>query len=440
MIVMKFGGTSVANLDRIDRVVDIVRSHEDRKPILVVSAHGGVTDMLESEANRVSEGEEPGDRIRKRHMDILEQMDDEELTETVEGLLDELDVLLRGISMVKELTPRTLDYVLSFGERISTRTVAARLRENGVNAKAFDAYDLGMITDSNFGQASPLPTAATKIRDHLEDLDTIPVITGFIGKNREGDVTTLGRNGSDYTASFVGAAVGVDEIQLWSDVSGVMTSAPSLVENAQSIDQMSFPEASELAYYGGRIHPSTLVPAVKQNIPIRMLNTFDPESNGTVIVESCEPKRDVTSIVCKEGIHLIDISTTHMLQRPGFMEKIFEVFGRHDVVIDMISTSEVSVSCTTDSRKNLDRAREELSEFAEVSIFPNRAIVCIVGEGMKASNSVNDRVFDTLRTEEIEPQMITQGKRRINLSLIVDEEEMEKTVRALHSSFFGKNT
>jgi len=438
MIVMKFGGTSVGSAERIDRVADIVGDHRDRDPILVVSAHSGVTDLLIDAAERAAEGAPSVDHIAERHFDLIDAYDAPGLTDEVDALLSELEDLLRGISMVKELTPRTRDYVLSFGERLSVHTVAHRLEHHGLEAEPVDAYDAGMITDDDFGSAEPLPEAEERICTFLDARTKIPVITGFIGKTRGGDITTLGRNGSDYSASFIGAAAGAEEIQIWSDVEGVMTADPRVVDNAKPIRTMSFPEASELAYYGGRIHPSSLVPAVEKDIPIRMLNTFQPDSEGTRILQEETPEdRIVTSVVHKEGIHLIDIASPNMLARHGFMEEIFRVFARHEIVIDMVSTSEVSVSCTTDSDERLEDAREELSEFCDVDISPGKAIICIVGEGMKQSTDVHERVFSALNQNDLHPQMITQGKQKINLSLIVDEENAEQTVQTLHDTLFA---
>ena len=436
MIIMKFGGTSVGTAESIDRVTDIVQRRLDQDPVLVVSAHAGVTDLLIEAAENAVEGSASVEALRERHFELIEPFDDPELESTFEELLNELEDLLRGISMVKELTARTRDHVLSFGERLSVRTVASRLEHAGIDAQPVDAYDLGMVTDDEFGSAQPLPEAKKQIRNNLSTIDRLPVVTGFIGKNRDGDITTLGRNGSDYSASYIGAAAGADEIQIWSDVEGVMTADPRIVETAEPIHRMSFPEASELAYYGGRIHPSSLVPAVERDIPIRMLNTFEPDWDGTLILESEPDERTVTSIVHKEGIYLIDIASPNMLARHGFMEKIFRVFAEHEIVIDMVSTSEVSVSCTTDSERNLQDAKEDLSEFCDVEILPDKAIICIVGEGMKNTSDVHQTAFTALNREGIDPQMITQGKQKINLSLIVDEEIAEETVCTLHDALF----
>ncbi len=436
MIIMKFGGTSVGTAESIDRVTEIVERNMDQDPLLVVSAHAGVTDLLIEAAERAVRGTPSVKEVRDRHFELIASFEDPSLEKEFEDLLSELKDLLKGISMVKELTARTRDYVLSFGERLAVRTVASRLRHRGIDATPVDAYDLGMVTDDNFGSAQPLPEAGEKIKENFNQYDSIPVVTGFIGKNKDGDITTLGRNGSDYTASFIGAATDAREIQIWSDVEGVMTADPRIVEDARPIHEMSFAEASELAYYGGRIHPSSLVPAVEKNIPIRMLNTFEPDWEGTRILDSVSEERTVTSIVQKEGIFLIDIASPNMLARHGFMERIFRVFAEHEIVIDMVSTSEVSVSCTTDSDRNLEKAKAELSSFCDVEIDPEKAIICIVGKGMKDTSQVHETMFTALNREGIHPQMITQGKQKINLSLIVDETDAERTVRTLHEAFF----
>lgn len=435
MIVMKFGGTSVGTAERIRQVAEIVRLNLPRKPILVVSAHGGVTDLLIRLARDAVRGTPPLDLLRERHLDIIRDLGlDPRLPE---ALLSELEVLLKGISMVKELTPRTLDYVMSFGERLSVRTVAAHLATVGLPSVAVDAYDLGLVTDSNFGAALPLPDSDAAIAWNLRRITDLPVVTGFIAKNREGDFTTIGRNGSDYTASILGAAAGAEEIQIWSDVDGVMTADPSIVSSALSIDRMSFDEASELAYYGGRIHPATLVPAVRKRIPIRMLNTFRPASPGTVILQHAARQGTVKSIVHKGDLFLINIVSTRMLQHHGFMGKIFDIFARHQIVIDMVATSEVSVSLTTDSDRNLEGAVKELAQIADVTVEPGKALVCVVGEGIRDTPGVAGDVFMAIKRASVNIEMISYGAARINIAFLVENEDVRTAVRALHEAFFG---
>lgn len=437
MLVMKFGGSSVANAERVKNVCAIVKNNLHRHPVMVVSAHGGVTDMLIDAAKRSVTGKLDISPIRKIHLDMVKELKLDPAP--TEKLLNELEVLLQGISLVRELTPRTLDYVMSFGERLSIRTVAAYMTSQGVHATAVESCDLGMITSSDFGSATPLPEADPIIEWNIKRYDTVPVITGFIGKDKKGNITTLGRNGSDYTAAIVGAAIGAEEIQIWSDVDGVMTADPTIIKEAMPIEKMSFDEASELAYYGGRLHPYTLIPAVRKSIPIRILNTFEPDNKGTLILsESKETEGVIKSIVYKENLFLINVVSTRMLFHHGFMAKIFEIFNNYSIVIDMIATSEVSVSLTTDNDVNLDAAIKDLAQFAEVTVEPDKAIICVVGEGLKHSRSVTSTIFNAVEKGKINVQMISQSAKKINIAFLIDDDDILTTVQLLHNTFFSK--
>ncbi|MDQ7780265.1 MAG: aspartate kinase [Planctomycetota bacterium] len=473
MLVLKFGGTSVGSAQMIRNVYAIVKDRLPKRPLVVVSAHGGVTDMLIRAANEAVSGGSSIEAIEKRHLEIVHQLDLDEAL--VSRHLRELEVLLKGITLVKELTPRTLDYVLSFGERLSARTVAAYFTKAGIAAVAVDAYDLGMITDSNFGQARPLPEAEHLIAFNVKRYEALPIITGYIGKDRNGNVTTLGRNGSDLTATAVGAAVGAEEVQIWGDTDGVMTADPTLLPEAMPISLMSFDEAGELAYYGGRIHPSSLVPAMAKRIPVRLLNTRKPTGPGTLIMEKWQPGQGngklfapllpfkngtlsssagksaqpqdgtegrgkpelaVKAVVYKESVFLLNIASTRMLMHHGFMAKLFEIFGRHGVVIDMISTSEVSVSLTTDADIGLEPAVREISEFAEVTVESEKAIVCVVGEGIRTTPGVLADIFVAVRAAGANVHMVSQGASRINVAFVVDNEQILPVVSSLHKRFF----
>jgi aspartate kinase len=438
MIVMKFGGSSVNGADRVRQVIQIVRSHADRKPVVVVSAFRGVTDDLLKLAHDAVQGGLAGiERIQERHFDAIDKLDlDRGL---IRDNLSELSVLLRGVSLVKELTPRSLDYVASFGERMSSRIVAAAFRKAGVPASQHDAFDVGMITTDDFGEANPLPEAEMELKRHLSKIKEIPIVTGYIGKTPNGDITTLGRNGSDYTATILGAALGAEEIQLWTDVDGVMTADPNLVSNARSLEILSFDEASELAYYGGRsLHPYTLLPAIRRNIPIRVLNTFRPESRGTTIVAHAETgRKGVKSIAYKRRQYIIHVSSARMLQAHGVLNRIFEIFARHEIVINVVSTSEVSVSVTTDSPRNLDKAIQELSGHFEVSVEKEKAIVCVVGEGLKTLPGLAGDVFGAMKDAGVNVDMISQGASKINLAFVINSSDVTAAVQALHARFFG---
>jgi aspartate kinase len=437
MIVMKFGGTSVADAQRIRSVIGIVRDRLDQRPVVVVSAHAGVTDTLMELANRAAVGRPDVSPIRERQLRVAEDLGID--GGVVEPLLSELEALLEGVSLLRDLTPRTLDSVLSFGERMSARVVAAAFAKEGIRAQAVDAFDLGLVTDDNFGGANPLPEADGIIASNLRRLTVLPIVTGYIGKTRGGDVTTLGRNGSDFTAAILGAAGQAREIQIWSDVEGVMTADPDLIPGARPIRAMSFAEAGELAYYGGRIHPSTLVPAVLHRIPVRMLCTFKPDAPGTLILHEAPRGETVKSIVYKRRIFLINLRSTRMLRTHGFMARVFETLGRHKVVIDMIATSEVSVSLTTDEDRNLEASVRELSRFAEVTVEDGLAILCVVGDGIREAAGVPALVFDALRREDVPVRMISYGAARINIACLVPGADVDRSVRALHDLFFGRD-
>jgi aspartate kinase len=441
MIVMKFGGSSVGDAPRIRTVLDLVRREMPRKPVVVASAHKGVTNLLVRLGERAKAGEVDVSELERLHVKIAQDLGVG--TDHIKECLSELAILLKGISLVRELSPRSSDYVNSFGERISCRTIAAFFTKSGLPAEAFDAGEIGLVTDDTFGEARPLPGHEEKLNAFLTDFmartGKVPVVTGYIGKNRAGDITTLGRNGSDYSGAIVGAALNAEEIQIWTDVDGVMTADPSIIPEALPIERMSFAEAAELAYYGGKVlHPATLVPAVSKGIPVLVLNTFRPESKGTVIVEKGERYEGVVkSIVYKERQVLVNIESGRMLGQSGFMQRIFEVFGRLGVSVNMVSTSEVSVSVTTGSAKRLPEVETELKQFADVSVEPGKSIVCVVGEGMRSTPGISADIFDGVKDSGANVLMISQGASHINISFVVDDADVKKVVRALHDKFFA---
>ena len=437
MIIMKFGGSSLAGPASIKTVTEIIKARLARRPVIVVSAHKGATDILFGLARGAVTGRFNTREFNTLHRNITDALGIEH--NIIDDDIAEMEELLKGISYVKELTPRSLDYVVSFGEKLSSRIIAAHLTKSGVPALAYNTCDLGLITDSTFGSANPLPESDAALAENLSGIrDVTPVVTGYIGRNKEGDITTLGRNGSDYTASIIGAALGADEVQLWSDVDGVMTADPRVVPQAAPLRQLSFREAGELAYYGARIiHPSTMVPSIRKKISIRVLNTYKPESEGTIILDECrEEPGTVKAIAFKKGLYLINIVSTRMLLQHGFVAKIFEIFNQYRIVIDMIATSEVSVSMTTDTGRNLKAAVREMSRFADVTVQDNKAIICVVGEGIAESLDTPARVFSSLSKNGIIVRMISQGATKINLAFLVDDAAAEPAVKTLHGILF----
>ncbi len=436
MIVMKFGGTSVADATRVRTVVRLARERIERRPVVVVSALAGITNLLIDLAHRALKGATGVQEVRDRHRQILEDLSLP--PDLVAEEVDDLRSLLKGITLVGELTPRSLDCIMSFGERLSSKVVAAAFRAEGVEADACNAYDLGLVTDGRFGSASPLESCYEALGRSLAKVKGIPVVTGFIGRDRKGNITTLGRGGSDFSASILGRAVGAEEIQIWTDVDGVMTADPKLCPKARSLGELSFSEASELAYYGAKVvHPSTMIPAVAAQIPVRVLNTYRPDHPGTVILAKVPAvKGGVKSIASRSGLALISVTSTRMLMQTGFMAKIFEVFGRHEVVIDMVATSEITVSLTTDTRKDLEPALAELREFADVEVERNHSIVCLVGEGIRGSGSTLAAIFETLRDMRVKIRMLSLAASNVNVSILVPERSVSRAVKALHARFF----
>ena len=440
MIILKFGGTSVGGADPIRRVGKIVTSVVDRRPVVVVSAVGGVTDRLLGLGDVALGGgdwQKIYDEVRDKHHGILKELKlDGGL---VDRLLEELRGLVRGISLIRELTPRTRDYLLSFGERMSAQIVSTHLANVGVASVACDAFDVGLVTDSRFGGARPLPESDQRIREALAAVQEVAVITGFIAKDPNGVITTLGRGGSDFSASIFGAALGAEEIQIWTDVDGVMSTDPRIVPAAKHLRRLSFAETSELAFYGAKVlHPATMVPAVQKDIPIRVLNTYRPEFPGTTIVSKLEPhERGVKSISSKSDISVVNVVAAPMAVQYGFLERIADVFKRHEVVLDMIATSEVSVALTTSSRgAQLEPVVADLREFSEVSVQQGMAQVSVIGEEIHGRVGFAAEVFKVLKELEINVEMISFGATQINLSFVVSGDQLETAVTGLHDHLF----
>lgn len=437
MIVMKFGGTSVGSPERIEGVYQIVQQVRDQDPVVVVSAVGGVTDLLIAAGQKALEGEVDISAIEQKNNTVVAGLGLD--ADIIQDLHTELEDLLTGIRMIREISPRTSDYLVSFGERISCQLVAAHFNQKGMDAQHHFAYDIGMLTDDNFQTAQPLPEAYTQIGKNLADFSYVPVITGFVGKNQKGEITTLGRGGSDYTAAIIGGAIGAAEIQIWTDVNGILTTDPRMVKEARNVPVVSFKEAAELAYYGAKVlHPKTIRPAMERGIPVVVKNTGEPLHPGTRIV--AEPPKSasvVKALSVKKKMTLINIYSLNMLDAVGFIGRIFNTFAKHRVAVDMVSTSEVSVSITVEGHQNISPIVEELREFARVDADHDYAIVCIVGEGMRRGVGVAGQVFKGMSDEHIPVEMISQGASDINLGFVIREIHVEKALKKLHTVLFS---
>ncbi|MCC6573783.1 MAG: aspartate kinase [Planctomycetes bacterium] len=441
MLVMKFGGSSVADATQIKKVFEIVKGRLSRRPVVVSSAHKGVTNMLVDAGKKAAKGQADANHVIEKQRSVLKGCGCK--PDMLDPFFRELEDLLRGISLVREVSTRSMDALMSFGERMSCRVIADYFTRLGIKSEAFDIWDLGFITDNHFGSARPLKGYEATFRkefDRRVPKDVVPVITGFIGKTNEGEITTVGRNGSDFTGTLVAAALDAVECEIWTDTDGVMTADPSMIKEAKSIPQMSFAEASELAYYGGRVlHPSTLIPAVKRNIPVRVLNTNKPDHPGTVITESGgkpDKHATVTSIAYVEHQAVITLESPAMLGQPGFLAKVFDTLGRHKVDIDMISTSEVSVSMTCAEHDKLNEAVKELESMGRVTVTVERSIICVVGKNVQAQKGLGATVFTALRDANVNVEMISQGANKINLSLLVADDDIKKAIPALHKALF----
>jgi aspartate kinase len=447
VIVMKFGGTSVGDPARIEKAAALVRRSRERgeRPVAVVSAHAGVTDQLLSVAADAQAGKAVDaamSALRKRHEEVASGLGLDPAHVAPE--LAELEDIVRGVRLLGELSPRAKDRIASFGERMSAKAVAAHLSKTGTPARAVMAWDAGLVTDPRFGRAQPLPTSDEKIAAAFRSFDAddapVPIVTGFIGKDPHGRITTLGRNGSDYSAAIFGAAIRAKEVQIWKDVEGVMTADPRIVPGARLVASMSYDEAGELAAYGAKvIHPSTMGPAVKREIPIRVLNMLEPDSQGTLIGREAAVSREVVKAIAhKKNISLVNVTSTKMLGAPGFLSRMARVFKEHEVDIDMIATSEVSVSLTVNDDRRLDACARDLSRIAHVSVSRgDKAIVCVVGAGLVKTKGVAGRVFTALAQADVNVEMISQGASQINLGFVVSNDAVVPAVRALHATFFG---
>ncbi|MBX7081965.1 MAG: aspartate kinase [Nannocystaceae bacterium] len=439
MIVMKFGGSSVANREQIEKVMAIVAHYRDRQPVVVASAHKGITDALIDAARAAAGGADAGERVIAKQSEIASSLDCS--PELLAPLFAEIRDLLRGIKLVKELSPRSLDYISSFGERMSTRCIADFFGRMGLPSMAFDSWELGFVTDSNFGRARPLPGFEARMREGLKSkvpAGMVAIVTGFVGMNERGEITTVGRNGSDLTASLVGAAVGADEVQIWSDTDGVMTADPSVVPSALSIPSMRFDEAAELAYFGSRVlHPATLLPAMGSDIPVRVMNTNRPAHPGTVITGKASPDaRQVTSIAYKERQGVLTLKSVRMFEQVGFLAEVLAIIARHHADIDMISTSEVSVSISSYNVRALESAMEELRGLGEVELLRNKTIMSIVGQQLAHTRGIGGRILQCIAEAGVNVEMMTFGMHSINFTVVIDDGDIAKVVPVLHRRLF----
>ncbi len=446
MIVVKFGGTSVQNTLWMDKALDVTLSQLDKVPVFVSSATAKTTDRLQeiaylSEAGKTKDADALFLQVKDFHFGLAHEFltgkNLGECTEKLDELFKELKTITMGLAYLRERTPRSNDAILSFGELFSTTIIYFRAKERGIDAQFVDSRNC-IKTDNNF-------TSAALIEDMTNDLvakfvkperGKLVIMQGFIGSTVDGITTTLGRGGSDYTAAIVGAALRAEEIQIWTDVDGIMTSDPRAVRNVSTIPSIAYKEAAELAYFGAKvIHPQTIQPAIKLGIPVIVKNTGNPGSEGTRIVAEI-PGKGLRAIALKKGITLINIASYRMLLAHGFLRRIFEIFEKYKTSVDLISTSEVSVSMTIDSAKSVKDIETELAKLGSVSLETNMSIICLVGQGIWNDAEFVSRVFGTLKS--IPLRMISLGASDTNLSFVLPDEKAILAVQDLHKEFFEK--
>ena len=460
MKVMKFGGTSVADRAAIERLIALVRAERQaeaqreggdaRGPVVVVSALSGVTDRLLGIAALAGAGDVEGARtslqeLRQRHITVSEVITDAALRAAVVAALnrefDELERVVQALTVLQEVSPRWLDTLAASGEILSSQVIAAALTSHKLLASWVDARQ-AIVTDSEHTAAAPLFEETTAaLMTHADPplaAGRIPVIGGFVGASANGVTTTLGRGGSDFSAAIVGACLGASEIQIWTDVDGMLTADPRIVKAPQVVPHLSFAEASELAYFGAKVlHPATIQPAVARNIPVRILNSHRAHARGTLITGQRPPtERPLTAVASKKGVTVVDITSTRMLMTHGFLRRLFEVFERFKTAVDVVTTSEVSVSVTVDDPRRLPAIIEALSGFSEIAREEGMAIVCVVGDGLQRDPALAAGVLASIG--DVPLRMLSQAASRRNITFVIRESDLPAALGRIHDKFFSE--
>lgn len=444
---MKFGGTSVADSDAFRNVARIVKSASRLGVVVVVSAIGGFTNDLLASVGKAIDGDARAatkllDQGFERHIAIARELLGVESRMVLESSIADARRQIRQLHKIIAAHPVTSpplqDEIVAYGEQLSSQLLALVLREQGIAARYVDARRL-IKTDESYGAATPLAetTIATpaELRPLL-DAGEIPVVGGFIGSTAKGATTTLGRGGSDYSAALVGAALDALEIQIWTDVSGVLTADPRVVTNARTIPVLSYQEAAELAYFGAKVlHPKTIQPAMDRKILVRVCNSRAPDEAGTQIIsESAAAPQTIKAIAHKSGITTVQITSARMLGAHGFLRALFEVFGSHQTAVDVVTTSEVSVSLSIDDASALPELIRDLEQLGTVEVETGRTIVSVIGEGLRGTPGIAARVFSTI--SDINVSMISVGASSVNLTFMVDDARAQETITRLHRACF----
>ena len=445
---MKFGGTSVQDAAAFARVAQIVAGERANSPVVVTSAMSKVTDALLFAFETAKKGDAGAafaslelhfERHTKVSIELLDEAGQKSFQTELNYARQELNDLLVRVARRSLPLQMLKDAVVSYGEQLASRLLALVCAAANLNARHADARRL-IVTDEEYGSAAPIWNETEKlIKLELQSLindGEIPVLGGFIAAGRGGETTTLGRGGSDYSAALVGAALQAREIQIWTDVTGVLTCDPRICPEARTLKTLSYEEAAELAYFGAKVlHPKTIQPAVDLQIPVRVCNSHQPSERGTMILpQKQSTPRLVKSIAYKKGITILHITSARMLGAFGFMSAIFQIFERHRTVIDVVTTSEVSVSLTLDNTDALTAIIKDLERIGTVEIEPQQAVLCVVGSGLRDTSGVAARIFAAISDFNI--SLISHGASSVNLTFVVEEKLVGEVIKRLHNEFF----
>ncbi len=450
MIIMKFGGTSVANFEAITRTIFIIGGKLDQKPVVVVSALSKVTDLLYRISDAAAAGNETETKdllsqLRQRHVDLAAELLSQsvlkdEAVANVNSICDSLDSIAMAVCSLGEFSDRNKAIIISKGEYLSSTIIAHAMNSKGIRTRWIDARDM-MVTNKSYLKAEPDMSAIAErvpgvVSQAYEGVDAV-ITQGFVGVTADGEPTVLGRGGSDYSASLIGLAMDAERIEIWTDVDGVRTADPRSVKNTKYLEKISFEEAAEMAHFGAKVlHPLTIEPAVKKNIPIYVLNSMNPSGKGTAILRNELIEDGVKSVSFKENIKVINIFSTRMINTSGFLRRVFEIFSESKVSVDLISTSEANISVTVDAAQNIDSVVAQLSEFADVIVDDDKSQVSVIGKNIVRLNGMLKKTFTPLKKCNV--YMISQGASFVNISFVVDREELAEVVQDLHDHLFDQ--
>jgi aspartate kinase len=443
MKVLKFGGTSVQNSKAINQVFDIIKNQSE-KLVIVVSAMSGITNLLVKavdylQINELENSLKTIDEIKIKHLELINDFNlNEDTLNFLNDKIYQLVQLIKALDVLGEVSPKSQDMIFSLGEILSSKIITDYFIAKNLNVNHLDSREV-IITDNNFTEANVnFEKSNTKLQNiitNLFDSNDFIIMGGFIAATEQGWTTTLGRGGSDYSAAIIAGAIDADSLEIWTDVDGILTSDPRVIKNVKLLNIVSYEEAAELAYFGAKVlHPKTIFPAIDKNIPVKVLNTFNPDCKGTTIISNQANKNSLKAIAFRKGTNVINIISNRMLGAFGFLKKVFEIFHKYKTSVDIITTSEVSISLTIDDLDNIDNIKEDLSKFAKVEVQTNYAIIAAVGYGVKNQSGLASRFFNVLN--DINITMVSIGASEVNMSIVVKEEDVIKAVELLHSEFF----